>query len=344
MGTETDGTHRFPLRTGLMNEENIPLVTAVIPVYNHEKYVVESIRSILNQTYRNIELIVINDGSKDRSHEMVLTLVEECRQRFVRFEYINRENRGLSATLNQALAWAQGKYFSGLASDDVAFPEKIALLVNALEKKDPAYAAAFGNALFIDGEGRQIRLDENGCSSEGETRAVYDNFIQFFLKKRHLDYRGDEFGSYKTIIEGNYLPAMSNVVRASAIIDAGGWTAGNILEDFEMWLKLSKKYKFVYVDQPVAFYRWHELSITQATAGGLLYESMLLIEKEREYCGMNNFAEMWLEIYGSMAYDIAHDQTLPLGKRLSVLKNSHKRSLLLFASKRLARRLALPSR
>ena len=95
-----------------MNQDNMPLVTAVIPVYNHEKYVVESIRSILNQTYQNIELIVINDGSKDRSHQMILPLVEECRQRFVRFEYINRENIGLTATLNQALAWATGDYLS----------------------------------------------------------------------------------------------------------------------------------------------------------------------------------------------------------------------------------------
>lgn len=81
-----------------MTQDNMPLVTAVIPVYNHEKYVAESVRSILDQTYRNVELIIINDGSKDRSHEVVLSLVDECKQRFVRFEYINRENRGLSAT------------------------------------------------------------------------------------------------------------------------------------------------------------------------------------------------------------------------------------------------------
>src|SRR5665213_2465623 len=99
-----------------MNEENMPLVTAVLPVYNHERYVVESIRSILNQTYRDVELIIINDGSKDRSHEMILTIVDECEQRFVHFEYIDRENKGLSATLNEALKIAKGKYFTVLAS------------------------------------------------------------------------------------------------------------------------------------------------------------------------------------------------------------------------------------
>ena len=103
-----------PIGVLSMNHENGPLVTAVIPVYNHEKYVAESIRSIIQQTYRNIELIVINDGSKDRSHEVVLGLTEECKRRFVRFEYINRENRGLSATLDQALGMAKGNTFPGL--------------------------------------------------------------------------------------------------------------------------------------------------------------------------------------------------------------------------------------
>ena len=149
-----------------MNQDNTPLVTAVIPVYNHEKYVVESIRSILNQTYQNIELIVLNDGSKDRSHQMILPLVEECRRRFVRFEYINRENIGLSATLNQALAWARGEYFSALASDDAALPEKFEVLVAALEAKGPTYAAAFGNAWFIDDAGQRISLDKDDRISE----------------------------------------------------------------------------------------------------------------------------------------------------------------------------------
>ena len=58
-----------------LDRDALPLVTAVIPVYNHEKYVIESIRSVIDQSYPNVELIVINDGSRDSSHEMVLTLV-----------------------------------------------------------------------------------------------------------------------------------------------------------------------------------------------------------------------------------------------------------------------------
>ena len=228
--------------SSLMNQDNMPLVTAVIPVYNHEKYVVESIRSILNQTYQNIELIVLNDGSKDRSHQMILPLVEECQRRFARFEYINRENIGLCATLNQALAWAKGEYFSGLASDDVALPEKIQVLVDALEAKGPSYAAAFGNAWFIDDAGERISLDKDDRVTNSENREALADVMGQYTRGRSIDPKGEEFGTYPTLMAGNYLPAMSNLVRMSAIREAGGWTPGNVVEDVEMWLKLSPAY------------------------------------------------------------------------------------------------------
>ncbi len=280
----------------------MPLVTAVIPVYNHEKYVVESIRSILNQTYRNIELIVLNDGSKDRSHEMVLTLVEECKQRFVRFEYINRENIGLSATLNQALAWARGEYFSALASDDVALPEKMEVLVDALEAKGPAYAAAFGNAWFIDDAGQRIRLDYDERISENADGGTHADIMGHYTRGRNINCKGEEFGTYASLISGNYLPAMSNVVRTKAILDVGGWTPGNIVEDWEMWLKLCKKFKFVYVDRPVALYRWHETNTARTIPSGLLYSSFLLVHKEKQFCKSRNLNLLWRNAHNTLIW------------------------------------------
>lgn len=322
-----------------MHEEQTPLVTVVVPVYNHEKYVVDSIRSILTQTYRNIELIVINDGSKDRSHEMVLTLVEECKQRFVRFEYIDRQNKGLSATLNQALEMANGKYFSVLASDDVALPGKVSVLVSALEEKGPEFAAAFGNALFINDRAEKISLDVDGSISNGVSDPSYDNFIDFFTRNRSVDCSIDRFGSYATLIDANYLPAMSNVVRTSAILQVGGWTVGNILEDWEMWLKLSKRSRFAYVDKPLALYRYHEFNTAGTTMGRTFHPSMIVLAREKAFCAANNLSDIWLERYGSLAYDHFQIRELPLRRKLSILKGSHKRSLLLFAAKRLGMRL-----
>ncbi len=318
-----------------MNQQNMPLVTAVIPVYNHEKYVVESIRSIIAQTYANLELIVINDGSKDRSHEMILPLIEECRQRFVRFEYINRENIGLSATLNQALAWAQGEYLSALASDDVALPEKIEVLVAALEEKGPTYAAAFGNALFIDAEGHRICLGVDGSVTDSNSTEACDNFLDFYTRGRGLNYRGEDFGTYASLISGNYLPAMSNVVRTAAIVQAGGWTPGNVVEDWEMWLKLSKTKRFWLINEPLALYRMHGSNTARTVAGGLLYPLFLLIKREECFCKDNDLISKWKNATTSLAYLLIVNPHFPARKKWSVLKAADKTPLIRHVTRRL---------
>ena len=303
-----------------MNQDNMPLVTAVIPVYNHEKYVAESIRSIVNQTYQNIELIVINDGSKDRSHQMILPLVEECRQRFVRFEYINRENIGLCATLNQALAWARGDYLSALASDDVALPEKIEVLVEALEAKDPTYAAAFGNAWFIDDDGQRMALDESERVCPVATAGTFHDYLEHrSFRGTVVEYRTDKFGAYETLLAHNYLPAMSNIVRAELIRKVNGRTDGNVSEDWEMWRKLSRKHKFIYVDKIVALYRWHDSNSWKVMGDKLKLGSLLLLLREKQFCSRHNLMKAWRRAYISLLEPVFRDNRIALRQKLSML-------------------------
>jgi len=319
-----------------MNQQNMPLVTAVVPVYNHERYVVESIRSILRQTYRNIELIVINDGSKDHSHEMISTLIEECKQRFVRFEYINRKNIGLSATLNQALSMAKGKYFSALASDDIALPEKLEVLVNTLETKDSTCVAAFGNALFIDEAGEEIHLDRTGRHSRNFTGKIYSNFLDFYTHNRALNYKGKDFGTYTTLISGNYLPAMSNVIRTAAIAEVGGWTPDNVIEDWEIWLKLSKKYNFRYVDRPLACYRWHDGNSVKTISNKLNFVSLLLLSNEKRYCAQHSLIPTWRKAYVALLVPVLLDKTIGLTEKLTKLDLSEIPHIILYLARRLA--------
>lgn len=321
-----------------MLPENMPLVTAVVPVYNHEKYVVQSIRSILTQTYRNIELIVINDGSRDRSHEMVLTLMEECRQRFSRFEYINRENRGLSATLNQALEMAEGKYFSVLASDDVALPDKMSVLVSALEEKGPAFAAAFGNAMFIDDRGKEISLKIDGSATSQATSDACNNVMDHYARTKPVDYKGQEFGTYPTLIIGNYLPAMSNLVRTDAIRQAEGWTPGNMVEDWEMWLKLSRKFRFLYVDRLVALYRWHDSNTMKVSLGKLRCSIVALLSKEKQYCVQNGLRNLWREEYAGTLSLVMRDTTIPLSEKVSLIDIRELPLIISWGTRQLVRR------
>ena len=115
-----------------MNQSNQPLVSVVIPCYNHENFVQDSIQSVINQTYQNIELIIIDDGSKDGSVEKIQEMIPACQERFVRFEFRYRPNKGLSATLNEALEWCEGDFVSFLSSDDYYHKDKIFFQANYL--------------------------------------------------------------------------------------------------------------------------------------------------------------------------------------------------------------------
>jgi alpha-1,3-rhamnosyltransferase len=252
---------------------------------------------------------------------MAQKLVEDCKQRFFRFEYVNRENIGLSATLNQALSWARGTYFSALASDDVAFPEKIELLVNALEEKGHTYAAAFGNALFIDNKGHEICIGfgKDGRVSYNASSNSYNNFMDLTTTNRQINYRGEDFGAYRTLIVNNYLPAMSNVVRTAAISEAGGWTVGNAIEDWEMWMKLSKKYKFIYVDMSVAFYRWHDNNSINIISHKLNLSALSLRTEEKTYCAENCLLPVWRKAYVSLLVSILLDKRIAWHEKRAVL-------------------------
>lgn len=265
------------------NKNNLPLVSVCIPAYNHEKYIAETIESVINQDYMNLELIIINDGSKDKTDEVIKKYEQKCQKRFVRFEYRNRENKGLSATLNEMVQWSKGKYFTTCASDDMFLSTKVSLLVNSLEKLSEDYAIAFGNAIFIDDNSNEIYIDVNtGGLSRQEEGTKF--FLDFQVLQRNCDLKtGKNFGSYETLLIGNYLPAMSFLIKLNKIKEVGAWTSGNTIEDWEMWLKLSKNYKFAYIDEPVALYRWHENNTVKTMKFELIRDSIKLLENDKSY-------------------------------------------------------------
>lgn len=305
-----------------MNQNATPLVTAVIPVYNHEQFVGDSIRSIINQSYQRIELIVINDGSQDRSHDVVLSFAEECKQRFERFEFASRSNKGLSATLNQALDMASGKYFSPMASDDVALPGKFEHLVRALELSDKNVAAAFGDATFIDERGKPSYLNAEGVLLKSRADRSYGSFLSFSIRNRLCDWKVGPFGSYKGLLFANYLPAMSSMLVTDCVRESGGWTVGNVLEDWEMWLKLSKRYNFLFVDEAECCYRVHGQNSYDTLRTEILRAAVALIANERKYCADNGLAREWKDSFNHQLFRLLMDGNLPLRTKIRELKSA----------------------
>lgn len=123
-------------------------VSIIVPVYNAQKYIIECIESILNQTYKEIELILVNDGSKDES----LKICKEYQDKDARVKVIDKENEGVSIARNVGIKEAQGQYIAFVDSDDILIPEAIEILVDKINKyPDVTFVVTIPKMIFPDG-------------------------------------------------------------------------------------------------------------------------------------------------------------------------------------------------
>lgn len=210
---------------------NNPLVSIIISSYNHENFVQDSIQSVINQSYDNIELIVIDDGSQDSTVEKIQQLVSVCEKRFVRFEFRHRANKGLSATLNEALEWCKGEFVSPLASDDMMLQNRIEKQVKLLSD-NKKIVAVFGSVYLIDEDNKNI-----GEETVDESH-LYD-FKSIFLNEHRI-----------------FTP--TQMIRQIYLKEVGGYKDGMIIEDWYMWLKLAQIGDLLVVPDFFAKYRQHE--------------------------------------------------------------------------------------
>lgn len=205
------------------------LVSVAVPCYNHENYIIDCIKSIICQDYTEIELIVIDDGSSDGSVRKVEELVAECERRFLRFEFRVRENKGLCETLNEAVEWSQGEYFSAIASDDMMLPTKTSIQVDYLNNNQ--CSGVFGGVYLIDDDG--IYKGEKSSAP-----GVY-NFKDVFLKRK-------------------YFYAATQMLRLEDLRKALPYPKDLFIEDWYMWLRLTSQGRFLAdIGIPLAKYRLH---------------------------------------------------------------------------------------
>lgn len=237
-----------------MNSNSQPLVSVIIPAYNHERFVQDTIRSIMMQTYQNIELLVVDDGSKDSTWQKIQELQAECERRFVRVHFETKENEGTCKTLNKLLSLSEGKYVYVIASDDVAKSTAVEKEVYFLESHDD-YALVVGDDEFIDDDGNQIGWDEyqNATSLD---KAVYKSFASYLQMIKKMNFNTDYFGTYASLYFGNYIPN-GYMIRKSIFDKIGYFTPDAPLEDYWMMLQISKYAKMKYIDEILFSYRWH---------------------------------------------------------------------------------------
>jgi Glycosyl transferase family 2 len=138
-----------------------PRVTVILPTFNAGRYLEPAVRSVLNQTWRDFELLVLDDGSSDTSAEVLGRLAAEDRRIVNR----RRENRGLAATLNELITLARGEYVARMDADDLCYPDRLRLQVQFLDNS-PSHVAVGGRVVLIDDDGEQIGIrDDMPCGA-----------------------------------------------------------------------------------------------------------------------------------------------------------------------------------
>jgi len=240
---------------------NNDLVSVLLPVYNHEKYVQQAIKSIIDQTYKNIELIIINDGSTDNSVKKINELKNICKKRFINFIFKTQKNKRICYTENKLLSLANGKYCFFIDADDIAKPDAIYELHKYLSKHDN-YVLAVGDNEFIDEDSKIFYLTTHRKRTYNIKSAFYKTRAQSLARIRDdIDFNSSKFGTYSTIVRENYI-LNGFLIKTDALRRIGGFNLKASIWDTYLMLQLSKFYKFKFIDKIFYSYRCHQLNDT----------------------------------------------------------------------------------
>lgn len=206
-----------------------PLISVILPVYNSSDFLEEAIDSIINQTYKNWELIAINDGSTDKSEDIILRY-KDARIKY----YKNEKNIGLIGTLNRGIDLSTGKYIARMDSDDVSKPLRFEKQINFMEQ-NPNYAMCGTFAKMIDQSGNKIR------------KIVHQTT--------------DEFLKINLLFSVPFIhPSM--MIKTSILKENKFDPQYIHVEDYDIWCRIARKNKVANIADTLLDYRWHGNNIS----------------------------------------------------------------------------------
>jgi glycosyltransferase involved in cell wall biosynthesis len=214
-----------------------------MPAYNAEKYIADAIDSVIKQTYTNWELVVVDDGSTDKT----AAAINDHAIHDDRINYIYQENGGQGKARNKGLSKAQGKYIAFLDADDIWFPEKLQVQLELMSVN--TVDLTFSDAYVFD------------------EQPVFEKKIGMTAGY----YKGED--AVRKFLYCNYIPILTVLAKKSAIDNAGGFSElRNIHEDYDLWIRLLiAGHSFLGIDAALAHYRVHSASASSGEGKMLFF-------------------------------------------------------------------------
>jgi len=244
----------------------MPTVSVIIPTYNRAEFLPTAIKSALNQTFKDIQIIVSDDRSTDHTREVVESFNDD-RIRYVR----NEGKKGPSATRNTAISASKGEYIAFLDDDDEWVPDKLQKQVELLDHSQPNICGVYSNRLFIDRESGKI------LSDNPETEQLQGNLLYQLMIKSPIH-------------------TSSVVVRKRCLEEIGLFDETiSYMEDRDMWIRLSMKWDFEYIPVPLTKAYIHGNAHLSQNLEGQTAGRERLLEKYHHLLKKNR--KSWGELY-----------------------------------------------
>ena len=215
----------------------LPLISVRIPAYNHEQFIVETLDSVRMQSYPNKEIVIIDDGSTDNTAQKIKDWIKKYGNE-IPVNFKSRENKGVSATINELIKMSQGEFLVGLASDDKLLPESLFIRYKYL-KLNPDKMAVFGDSQVIDSVGNI--LYESGLSD-----------LHSANKKKFLSDDG-----LKVEVITNWSITGSVIMMHKSLHNKIWYNETLQIEDRDFYLKMVSQNLLGFIDYPVCAYRLH---------------------------------------------------------------------------------------
>lgn len=229
--------------------KNFPLISVICLAYNHESFIKKALESIYLQTYPNIEILIVDDFSSDKSVKVIQKFIkeiplykealEEQKSHFIRkIHFIqNKKNLGNCISFNKAFFQSKGKYIIDFATDDILKPERIERQVELFKNLDKSYGVIFSNALRINEDGKVLKYHFPVNESE----------------KTNLDIpQGD---IYESILQKYFIPTPSMMIKREVLENLKGYDESLSYEDFDFWIRSSRKYKYYFQNEVLTLWR-----------------------------------------------------------------------------------------